>query len=180
MDNPIMSAQNVASGYGNSIDWSSDGLASMYSKSQKAKAFNDPEYALEMHKLGIENQFNAEQAQLNREWQEMMSNTSYQRGKEDMIKAGLNPYLALTNGGASTPSGATAHSGSGNVSAKPITRDRKNIANALGAFGHILSSAIGGYTRAISAEAQLNSAITHADAMRDVAYIYTHGRRYHR
>lgn len=40
-------------------------------------------------------------------FQQNMSNTSYQRGMEDMQKAGLNPILAGKMGGASTPTGAS-------------------------------------------------------------------------
>jgi len=47
-------------------------------------------------------------AQANREFQADMSDTSYQRGMEDMRKAGLNPILAYKQGGASAPSGSTA------------------------------------------------------------------------
>lgn len=62
------------------------------------------------HLIGGEraNATNAQQAQKNRDFQEHMSNTSFQRGVEDLKKAGLNPALAYGRGGASTPGGATA------------------------------------------------------------------------
>jgi len=49
--------------------------------------------------------------QLQREqqsWEEKMSNTSWQRGMEDMRAAGMNPMLAFSQGGASTPNVSAA------------------------------------------------------------------------
>lgn len=60
--------------------------------------------------------FNSKEAGTQRAWSEQMSNTAYQRAAADMRKAGLNPYLAITNGGASSPSGATASGASASAS----------------------------------------------------------------
>lgn len=49
-----------------------------------------------------------QEANKNRAYQTYMSNTAYRRAVEDLRAAGLNPILAVSNGGASTPVGTQA------------------------------------------------------------------------
>lgn len=77
--------------------------------------------------------FNSKEAELNREWQEEMSNTSYQRVVEDLKKAGLNPILAYQNGGASTPVGGASSSSPASYSSSSASAGRSSGRSVQGA-----------------------------------------------
>ncbi len=56
------------------------------------------------------NRENRRESRRNRQFQERMANTAYQRAVKDMKLAGINPMLASKLGGAATPAGGQATS----------------------------------------------------------------------
>lgn len=70
------------------------------------------------------NKASAKMAQNQMNFQREMSNTQYQRGTDDMMAAGLNPMLGYSQGGASSPGGASA--GQSDVITPALTSGRQS------------------------------------------------------
>lgn len=68
------------------------------------------DYQRTLNLNAINNAFNAMEAQKQRDYEERLSNTAYQRAAADAAAAGYNPGLIMGQGGASTPSGSAARS----------------------------------------------------------------------
>lgn len=76
--------------------------------------------------------FNAGQAQINRDYQTQMSNTAFQRSRQDAQAAGLNPMVLAGMGGASTPSGSSASIGTPTMPTPQRTSAMAGIGDAVG------------------------------------------------
>jgi len=124
--NPVAAIGTLGSGVGE--------LVGSYMQSSAQKVAQDSANATNIALADKTNAFNAAEAQKNREYQTQMSNSAWQRGVADMRAAGINPMLAASQGGASSPSGSTASGVNARVDAAPDLRGAA-IAKGIGGLG---------------------------------------------
>lgn len=101
--------------------------------------------------------FSHKEAELNRQWQTLMSNTAYQRQVNDMIKAGLNPVLGVSNSGASVGSVGNP-TGTASAGAKAEADTSLN-----GAFANFVSALINGETQRVTAKTAAEASMRNAE-----------------
>lgn len=108
---------------------------------QRVEQSADNALARDMALQEQNNQYDAEQAQLARDWQAQREDTYYERMVESMKNAGINPIMAISGGGFDVGSTPTASSSSARSSGSNYSPSH-NGGNGLGAIANVVAGLI--------------------------------------
>lgn len=128
----------------------------------------DTDYARERELQDISNAFSASEAQKSRDFSERMSSSAYQRAMIDMRAAGLNPALAISQGGASTPSSASAQASSAHAG-----KSGQGLASMIAA---LLGGAFKVATTSMISEAQMAQTLERSSSAFEIAQMNADAR----
>lgn len=117
----LMDSLGIGGSFGDAVSGISNFIpgVSQYHSAESAREAGREANATNVGLSREANAFSAQQAQIQMDFQERMSNTSHQRQVADMRAAGLNPLLSL-NSGASSPSGAMGSVNTPSVQPTPM------------------------------------------------------------
>lgn len=132
----------------------------------RQKELQDRANAFTASQASLTRDYNSRQAQIQRDFEERMSNTAYSRSFADLRRNGVNPYAVMQ--GASTPTGATASaSASRGASASALPSGRA----LLGLVSSVIASAFSFGAHNLMAQTSRANAQLMADTSRANAFL---------
>lgn len=166
--NPLVNSGGTLSAT-DPVDSSSEGVGSDLSHASVLEGIADSTtgnltYARQDEQREKAEAFSAAEAQKQRDYEERLSNTAYQRQVADLKAAGLSPAF-LTNGGSSVPTGATARSSASGVAPTHSAQVLSSLVNVIGSVAlkslSVAQNSAKESARAVRSAQELQKVTTH-------------------